>query len=80
MVPMPRTPGGGWLNYDPTNRVTGGNELIPAAIARHPQQAVPLAGTWFGEPQDYLGMSVAISVRKLNTFLDDFEPRAPSGP
>lgn len=35
-------PGAGWLHYDPTNRISGGTDLIPVAIARHPAQAVPL--------------------------------------
>jgi transglutaminase-like putative cysteine protease len=58
-------PGAGWANYDPTNRINAGFDLIPVAIARHPGQAVPLAGSWFGNAQDYLGMSVNVAVRKL---------------
>jgi transglutaminase-like putative cysteine protease len=65
-------PGAGWLVYDPTNRITDGFDLIPVAIARHPAQAVPLAGSWFGDTQDYLGMEVNVTVRKL------FEFTAPS--
>jgi transglutaminase-like putative cysteine protease len=45
-------PGAGWVHYDPTNRITAGYDLIPVAIARHPGQAVPLAGSWFGKAQD----------------------------
>ncbi len=66
-------PGAGWLPYDPTNRITAGFDLIPVAIARHPGQAVPLAGSWFGNPGDYLGMKVDVSVRKLG-FIPAFEP------
>jgi transglutaminase-like putative cysteine protease len=60
-------PGAGWVHYDPTNRITAGYDLIPVAIARHPAQAVPLAGSWFGKAEDYLGMSVKVAVRKLRT-------------
>jgi transglutaminase-like putative cysteine protease len=63
-------PGAGWLDYDPTNNIAGGFELIPVAYARHPAQAIPLAGTWFGESGDYLGMSVNVAVRKLGDILD----------
>ena len=42
-------PGAGWVPYDPTNRLTGGSGLIRVAFARHPGQAVPLAGSWFGD-------------------------------
>lgn len=58
-------PGAGWLVYDPTNRITQGFDLIAVAIARHPGQASPLAGSWFGEASNYLGMEVAVAVRKL---------------
>jgi len=58
-------PGAGWTHYDPTNRINAGYDLIPVAIARHPGQAIPLAGSWFGSAQDYLGMSVNVAVRKL---------------
>jgi transglutaminase-like putative cysteine protease len=58
-------PGAGWLAYDPTNRITEGFDLIPVAVARHPGQAAPLAGAWYGKPSDYQGMEVTVSVRKL---------------
>ena len=58
-------PGVGWLHCDPTNRISGGFELIPVAIARHPAQAAPLQGSWFGASSDYLGMNVNVSIRKV---------------
>jgi transglutaminase-like putative cysteine protease len=61
-------PGAGWLPYDPTNRLTEGFDLITVAIARHPGQAMPLAGSWFGEAKDYLGMEVTVSVSKRGDF------------
>ena len=66
-------PGAGWVHYDPTNRITEGYDLIPVAIARHPGQAVPLAGSWFGKAQDYLGMSVNVAVHKLGDVPDPSE-------
>ena len=41
-------PGAGWLDYDPTNSISAGFDLIPVAYARHPGQAIPLVGSWFG--------------------------------
>lgn len=58
-------PGAGWLHCDPTNRISGGSELIPVAVARHPAQAVPLQGSWFGAASDYLGMNVNVSIKKV---------------
>ncbi len=65
-------PGAGWRNYDPTNRITAGFDLIPVAIARHPSQVIPLSGSWFGEAGDYIGMDVTVSIGKLGT-LPEFE-------
>src|SRR5262249_3764575 len=42
-------PGAGWLDYDPTNQINAGFDLIPVAVARHPGQAIPLEGSWFGD-------------------------------
>jgi transglutaminase-like putative cysteine protease len=58
-------PGAGWLHYDPTNRISEGFALIPVAIARHPGQAIPLQGSWFGSAADYLGMTVNVSIHKV---------------
>ena len=66
-------PGAGWLDYDPTNSLSAGFDLIPVAIARHPGQAVPLAGSWFGDPGDYQGMSINVSVNKIGEMLDPSE-------
>ncbi|MEP0919458.1 transglutaminase family protein [Leptolyngbya sp. DQ-M1] len=65
-------PGAGWRAYDPTNRITAGFDLIRVAIARHPGQVIPLSGSWFGETDDYLGMDVNVSIRKLG-MLPNFE-------
>jgi transglutaminase-like putative cysteine protease len=58
-------PGAGWVPYDPTNRLTGGHSLIRVAYARHPGQVIPLAGSWYGAANDYLGMNVVVTVRRL---------------
>jgi transglutaminase-like putative cysteine protease len=67
-------PGAGWRSYDPTNQITAGFDLIQVAIARHPAQVLPLSGSWFGEADDYLGMDVKVTIRKLGT-IPDFDPR-----
>jgi transglutaminase-like putative cysteine protease len=70
-------PGAGWRNFDPTNRITAGFDLIPVAIARYPQQVMPLSGSWFGNTNDYLGMDVQVELRKLAT-LPEFEDKVPA--
>ena len=57
-------PGAGWVPFDPTNNLTGGNQLIRVGVARDPSQAAPVAGSWFGQPDDYLGMTVNVAVHR----------------
>jgi transglutaminase-like putative cysteine protease len=57
-------PGAGWTSYDPTNRISGGTDLIRVAYARVPSQAAPISGSWIGYPSDYLGLDVDVQVRK----------------
>ena len=57
-------PGAGWVPFDPTNNLLGGNQLIRVGVARDPSQAAPVAGSWYGEADDYLGMSVKVTVQR----------------
>ena len=58
-------PGAGWVPFDPTNNLLGGNQLIRVGVARDPSQAAPIAGSWYGENGDYLGMTVSVVVHRL---------------
>ncbi len=58
-------PGAGWVPFDPTNNLLGGNQLIRVGVARDPSQAAPIAGSWYGENGDYLGMTVKVVVHRL---------------
>ncbi|MCP3466901.1 MULTISPECIES: transglutaminase family protein [unclassified Bradyrhizobium] len=66
-------PGAGWLDYDPTNQINAGFDLIPVAVARHPGQAIPLEGSWFGDAGDYKGMSIKVAVHKIGEIRDPSE-------
>jgi transglutaminase-like putative cysteine protease len=55
-------PGAGWVEFDPTNGIIGNRDLIRVAVVRDPRQAVPLAGTWTGDPSDLIGMDVEVGV------------------
>jgi len=57
-------PGAGWVPFDPTNNLLGGTQLIRVGVARDPSQAAPVAGSWFGKPGDYLGMTVGVTVKR----------------
>ena len=58
-------PGAGWVPFDPTNNFTGGNQLIRVGVARDPSQAAPISGSWYGEADDYVGMTVNVAVHRL---------------
>lgn len=55
-------PGAGWIEFDPTNALVGGNNLIRIAVARDPAQAIPLAGTFTGPTNAFTGMTVEVQV------------------
>ena len=58
-------PGAGWVPYDPTNTLVGGTDLIRVAFTRKPEQAAPIAGSYFGDGEDFIGMNVTVGVRRL---------------
>jgi transglutaminase-like putative cysteine protease len=55
-------PGPGWVDFDPSSGGVGNHNLVRVAVARHPREAIPLQGTWFGTAADHLSMKVAVKV------------------
>ncbi len=55
-------PGAGWVEFDPTNGLVAGRNLIRVCAARTPEQAVPVAGGFIGAASDSTGMTVDVSV------------------
>jgi transglutaminase-like putative cysteine protease len=55
-------PGAGWVEFDPTNALIGGRNLIRVAVARDASQAAPLVGSYTGKPEDFVSMSVEVNV------------------
>jgi transglutaminase-like putative cysteine protease len=53
-------PGAGWVEYDPTNALVGGRNLIRVAVARDPSQAIPLTGSFKGPPGAFVSMTVQV--------------------
>jgi transglutaminase-like putative cysteine protease len=58
-------PGAGWITFDPTNRSIGGFNLIPVAVARDIRMAMPVAGSFIGTTDAFLGMTVTVLVTSL---------------
>lgn len=55
-------PGAGWVEYDPTNGIVAGENLIRVAVTRDPSQAIPVEGSFLGEPESFVGMEVEVTV------------------
>jgi transglutaminase-like putative cysteine protease len=55
-------PGAGWVEYDPTNALIGGRNLIRVAVARDPSQAQPLTGSFTGPADAFIAMRVTVEV------------------
>lgn len=55
-------PGAGWVEYDPTDVLIGGEALIRVAVTRDPSQAIPISGSYSGAASDFLGMTVEVTV------------------
>ncbi|MFZ0847552.1 MAG: transglutaminase family protein [Pseudolabrys sp.] len=55
-------PGAGWVEYDPTNGLIAGENLIRIAVTRDPSQALPISGTFNSTQGQFLGMTVDVTV------------------
>jgi transglutaminase-like putative cysteine protease len=69
-------PGAGWVEYDPTNGLTAGTNLIRIASTRTPEQAVPMAGGFIGRPGDALPMEVEVTTEVRSAAIRSAENRS----
>jgi len=58
-------PGAGWMEYDPTNGLVAGSNLVRVGVARSAAQALPVAGGYVGGPDDSIGLNVDVAVRAV---------------
>jgi transglutaminase-like putative cysteine protease len=58
-------PGAGWVEFDPTNGIIGSERLIRVAVARDPEQAMPIKGTFTGAPDVTVNTTVDVQVRAV---------------
>jgi transglutaminase-like putative cysteine protease len=59
-------PGAGWMEFDPTNGIVGSDRLIRVAVARDPEQAMPITGSFVGTAGVAINAVVEVSVRALD--------------
>lgn len=57
-------PGMGWTEFDPTNGSYCGTNLIRIGVARRPEQAKPVQGTFIGDPGGPPTMTVQVKVTR----------------
>ncbi|WP_424127497.1 transglutaminase-like domain-containing protein [Roseiarcus sp.] len=55
-------PGAGWVEYDPTNGLIAGANLIRVGMTRSAAQAIPVAGGYVGAAGDADGLYVDVAV------------------
>jgi transglutaminase-like putative cysteine protease len=58
-------PGAGWVEYDPTNGLIAGANLIRVGVTREAEQAIPISGGFVGNPDDPTGLHVDVSVHAV---------------
>jgi transglutaminase-like putative cysteine protease len=58
-------PGAGWIEYDPTNGLVAGSNLVRVGVARSAAQALPVSGGYVGGPDDSVGLKVDVAVRAV---------------
>lgn len=58
-------PGAGWVEFDPTNGIIGTDRLIRVAVGRDPDQAMPLKGSFTGQPGATASTVIEVRVRSI---------------
>lgn len=58
-------PGAGWVEYDPTNGLVAGANLIRVGVTRASEQAIPISGGFIGDASDPLAMHVDVAVHAV---------------
>lgn len=59
-------PGDGWVEFDPTNNLVADRQLLRVAVARVPEDASPISGSFVGPPGSFLGLSVGVTIEPVS--------------
>ncbi len=55
-------PNDGWVEFDPTNDLVADRQLLRVAVARVPEDASPVSGSYVGSTGAFLGLSVGVDI------------------
>ena len=73
-------PGAGWVEFDPTNGIIGSERLIRVAVARDPEQAMPIKGTFTGAADVRVNTEIDVQVKSLASVPEPAPPAAAAPP
>jgi hypothetical protein len=59
-------PGAGWKGFDPTCGILTGSQHVTVAVARDPENAAPIAGSFIGPGSAFLNIQVDVSVMQVD--------------
>ena len=59
-------PGDGWVEFDPTNDLVADRQLLRVAVARVPEDASPVSGSFTGLTGSFLGLGVGVSIEMID--------------
>ncbi len=60
-------PGDGWVEFDPTNDLVADHQLLRVAVARVPEDASPVTGSFTGPQGSFLELSVGVVIEPVAT-------------
>lgn len=58
-------PGDGWVEFDPTNDLVADRQLLRVAVARVPEDASPVSGSFTGLTGSFLGLGVGVTIETI---------------
>ena len=70
-------PGAGWKGFDPTSGIMTGAQHVTVAVSRNPESAAPIAGSFEGPGNAFLGITVDVTVVQVGTSMSPMEPPVP---
>jgi transglutaminase-like putative cysteine protease len=59
-------PGAGWKGFDPTSGIMTGSQHVTVAVARDPENAAPIAGSFIGPNTAFQNIQVDVSVAQID--------------
>lgn len=55
-------PNDGWVEFDPTNNLVADRQLLRVAVARVPEDASPVSGSYIGPAGAFVGLGVGVEI------------------